>query len=219
MTYESDLVGSIGKFSRTSRLQIMKQLADDSELLTAVARQVSGNSETDTDRIKDDLGNLKTYLSKLTKQVETLVLQQSTNDTLRSSEVFTNTVQELEGKRRELQDQIRLRQRELDTIASDKTDPHELRRILSDFTLLHSKLEKNEKRRLNHLLFSGIISHLRRQQTGGDIEIRIRADGVMKKTWEDLKKVNRVVRIPGSHGSASRTRTCNPAVNSRMLYH
>ena len=78
-----------------------------------------------------------------------------------------------------------------------------------------------QKKRLNHALFSGIVSFIKRGEDKGEIEIKIRGDGSLKRTWEDLKKENQVrqVRTPGSFGSASRTRTCNPAVNSRMLYH
>ena len=71
-----------------------------------------------------------------------------------------------------------------------------------------------QKRRLNHALFSGIVSFIKRGEDKGEIEIKIRGDGSLKRTWEDLKKENQVrqVRTPGSFCSASRTRTCNPAV-------
>jgi len=73
-----------------------------------------------------------------------------------------------------------------------------------------------QKRRLNHALFSGIVSFIKRGEDKGEIEIKIRGDGSLKRTWEDLKKENQVrqVRTPGSLGSASRTRTCNPAVTA-----
>jgi hypothetical protein len=74
-----------------------------------------------------------------------------------------------------------------------------------------------QKRRLNHALFSGIVSFIKRGEDKGEIEIKIRGDGSLKRTWEDLKKENQVrqVRTPGSLGSASSPdsvgRTCNPS--------
>ena len=64
-----------------------------------------------------------------------------------------------------------------------------------------------QKRRLNHALFSGIVSFIKRGEDKGEIEIKIRGDGSLKRTWEDLKKENQVrqVRTPGSLGSARAT--------------
>ena len=82
-----------------------------------------------------------------------------------------------------------------------------------------SSLDNEHKRGLNHLIFSAITSYFKRGETTGEIEIGIRGNGAIKRTWEELKNVNREVRTPEYNGSTGRTRTCNPPVNSRMLYH
>ena len=83
---------------------------------------------------------------------------------------------------------------------------------MSNFLRLYDGFEKEEKRRLNHLIFAAITSTFERGETTGEIEIQIRGNGALKRTWEDLKKVNQaaMVRTSGGYGSTDRARTCIP---------
>jgi hypothetical protein len=78
-----------------------------------------------------------------------------------------------------------------------------------------------QKRRLNHALFSGIVSFIKRGEDKGEIEIKIRGDGSLKRTWEDLKKENQVrqVRTPGSLTSATLPNVRTPYLRLRLPVH
>ncbi len=89
--------------------------------------------------------------------------------------------------------------------------------MLSDFLSLYETFDKDRKRQLNQILFSAIISFFKRGTTEGELELRIRGNGVIKKTWEDIKKGNPIVRTSGSLGSASRTRTNVECINKANL--
>jgi hypothetical protein len=45
-----------------------------------------------------------------------------------------------------------------------------------------------KERRLDHALFSGIVSHINRGEHNGEIETRPRGNGSLKCTWKDIKK-------------------------------
>jgi hypothetical protein len=57
-----------------------------------------------------------------------------------------------------------------------------------------------QKRWLNHPLFSGMASFIKRVADRGEIEIMICGGGSLKWSWDDLNKENQVrqVRTPGS---------------------
>ena len=79
--------------------------------------------------------------------------------------------------------------------------------ILTDYLSLYETFDKDHKRQLNQILFSVIISYLKAGSTEGEIELRIRGNGVITKAWEDIKKGNQKVRTSGSLGFARHTKT------------
>jgi hypothetical protein len=58
--------------------------------------------------------------------------------------------------------------------------------VLQAFNNLYNSLEPAEKRRLNHLLLAEIRSHLKRGKDDGVIEVFIRSDGNIKRTWTEI---------------------------------
>ena len=48
-------------------------------------------------------------------------------------------------------------------------------------------MDKETRRRINHVLFAGIVSYFTRGSDAGELEIKIRGDGNVKKIWQDLK--------------------------------
>jgi hypothetical protein len=58
--------------------------------------------------------------------------------------------------------------------------------VLQAFNNLYNSLELEEKRRLNHLLLAEIRSHLKRGKDDGVIEVFIRSDGNIKRTWTEI---------------------------------
>jgi hypothetical protein len=140
---------------------------------------------------------------------------------LKDSDVLLRKIRDVEGRQEDIKNSIREKELQLEKIDDSNVDSTVLRDLMVDFIPLYGNLPKEEKKRLSHLIFAGITSNFKRGETTDEIEIQIRGNGVLKRTWEDLKKVNQVamVRTPGVIGSTGRARTCNPPVNSRMLYH
>jgi uridylate kinase len=68
-----------------------------------------------------------------------------------------------------------------------------------------------QKTWLNHALFSGMASFIKRVADRGEIEIMICGGGSLKRTWDDLNKVNQVrqVRTPGSLASGDASQCAN----------
>jgi hypothetical protein len=81
---------------------------------------------------------------------------------------------------------------------------------------MYETFNKDQKRQLNQILFSAIISFFKRRTTEGDLELRIRGNGVIKKTWEDIKKGNPMVRTSGSLGSATLPDVRTPYLRLRL---
>ncbi len=140
---------------------------------------------------------------------------------MKESETVTNAISDLEKQRFDLRDVIRQKEKALERVKTGKVDATVLKQMLSEYVELYQTYTPEQKRRVNHFVFGGIVSNFKRDEVSGDLEILIRGAGTIRKTWEEFKKENQVttVRTPGSLGSASRARTYNPAVNSRMLYH
>ena len=182
---------------------------------------MQGNSKDENEGLKREIGQLRKNDAQITKRLSNLVDQLSVNAKLRESETVTNAINDLEKQRFELRDLIRQKEKALERVQSGKVDVAVLKQMMSEYVELYQTYTPEQKRRVNHLIFGSIISNFKRDDESGDLEILIRGDGTIRKTWEEFKKENQVatVRTPGSLGSASRARTYNPAVNSRMLYH
>ena len=78
---------------------------------------------------------------------------------------------------------------------------------LSYYLLLDDNFDKDHRSQLSRILFAAIISSFKRGKTEGELELRIRCNGGMKKTWEDTKMGNPMLRTSGSHRSARHTIT------------
>jgi hypothetical protein len=78
-----------------------------------------------------------------------------------------------------------------------------------------------QKTWLNHALFSGMASFIKRVADRGEIEIMICGGGSLKRTWDDLNKLNQVrqVRTPGSLTSATRPNVRTPYLRLRLPVH
>jgi hypothetical protein len=106
---------------------------------------------------------------------------------------------------------------ESERLSAEDVDKEGLAVMDADFVSIYDGLDKEHKCRLNHLIFSSITSYFKRGETTGKLELR--GNGTLKKTWKERKDAYREVRTSEYLGSTGRARTCNPPVNSRMLYH
>ena len=68
-------------------------------------------------------------------------------------------------------------------------------------------MPQEDKIRFNQLLFVDIISYFNKNDKDGIIEIKIRGDGKLEKSWNEIKKANQLtlVRTSDGFGSAGRT--------------
>lgn len=112
-------------------------------------------------------------------------------------------------------------ERDRELAADQKLNKQGFRRILFDYVQIFPDLTSEEKNEFNRLLFQEIISNFNQNQDDGTIIIKMRGDGKLEKSWNQIKNANQLtlVRTSDGLGSASKTRTCNPSVNSRMLHH
>ncbi len=200
-------------------LSVAKGLVIDESFLDAVIRQMEGNSAIDTKQMDDDLRSLKTNLAKATNELENLIRLAASSSGNGQSEVLGKMIQERENDRASIKTRISKLEREREKVNAGKVDKQTIKNLMSEYSNLYHRFEKEQKKQLNQILFSAIISFLKRGTKEGEIELRIRGNGAIRKRWDDIKKGIPVVRTPGSLGSAGKTRTCNPPVNSRMLHH
>jgi site-specific DNA recombinase len=198
-------------------LQTMQELVDNKELMASIVRQMEGNSGQDVQKLKDEVRQLNTNFGKARGKMKNLLLRASEVTVLRNSDVFKKDVLELEEQMKDIKEQVRVRERQLEKVSLQSVDGEILRDVMSKFLQIFPAMEKEQKRRLNQVIFASITSYFERGKTDGHLDFHIRGNGTLQKTWEDMK--NPQVRTSGGFGSASRTRTYNPAVNSRMLYH
>jgi hypothetical protein len=198
-------------------LDTMQALVDNKELMDSIVRQMEGNSGQDAQKLKDEIRQLNANLGKTRNKMENLLLRASEVSVLRNSEVFKKNVLELEEQMKNIRDQVRVRERQLEKVSLESVDGEVLRDVMADFLRMFPTMEKEQKRRLNQVIFASITSFFERGKTDGHLDFHIRGNGTLQKTWDEMK--NPQVRTSGGFGSASRTRTYNPAVNSRMLYH
>jgi site-specific DNA recombinase len=195
----------------------MYEIVDNTELVDSVIRQLQGNSGMDVKGLKEEIKQLNVNLGKSKNKLDNLLVRASEVAILKNSEVFKKNVVDLEEQQRSIKDQLRIRERELEKISIEAIDGDVLRDVMGRFLQDFQTLDKESKRRLNQVIFASITSYFERGKTDGHLDFHIRGNGTLQKTWEEMK--NPQVRTSGGFGSASRTRTYNPAVNSRMLYH
>ncbi len=202
-------------------LDTMQFLVNNKEFLDSIARQISGNGGDSLSQLNTEITNYKRNYSVITKKLKSLVDKLSEDASLKKSETIGKTIHELEAQKSDLWVLIQKKEREKEKIEAGEVDTAVLKDMLLDYCRLYQNQTPLEKRRINHLIFSAIVSNFKRNEDVGYLEIQIRGDGTIRKTWDEIKKYQmaKQVRTSGSFRSKGRTRTYNPPVNSRMLYH
>jgi len=181
----------------------------DAEFYKAVVSHMKGNAGEEITKESARLNEMRINYTKIRSQAEALARRLMDDADLNSSRILGRNLLELEQNERTLREEIQKAERSIEDKKDARFDPDRLKGYLSDFTRVYEKMPLEKKRRLNHALFSGIVSYIKRGEDKGEIEIKLRGDGSLKRTWEDLKKENQVrqVRAPGSLGSARHTIT------------
>jgi hypothetical protein len=162
----------------------MRHLVKDDEFLRSVTKQMQGNSKDDNDLLSKEVQRLRKNEAQITKRLGNLVEQLSANAKLKESETITNAVIELEKQRFELRNLIRQKEKAMERVKIGNADVLVLKQMLSEYVELYHSYTPEQKRRINHLIFGGIVSNFKRNEVTGDLEILIRGDGTIRKTWE-----------------------------------
>ena len=111
------------------------------------------------------------------------------------------SLSELEKDARGIEEIIETKDYELKQLTTKGIDESTFKRNLTEFEHLYEDLNTEEKHRLNQLLFSEIVSYMKRGEDRGEIEIHIRADRMLRMTWEDIDKLRKIE--PKSTGNGS----------------
>ena len=202
-------------------LKVLDCLVREKEFFDAIYKQIGSNSSDSLQNLEDELKNLRINLSRIEKQIENLLSRLSEDESFTNSPAYRKKLDDLENQKIILTSMINDKDISIGQIKNSKIDKSKLRDILSEFASIYDGLDFERKKRLNHLIFSEIKSYYRTGEEDGVIEINLRGDGCLEKKWSEIKNANSkpTVRTSDIFGSASRTRTCNPSVNSRMLHH
>ena len=162
--------------------QIVPQMVVDREFYTAIVahtkENATGGIESEMARLRD----LKVNFARVRSQAETLARRLSANVDLKCSRILGRHLLELEQNEDLLQREIGQAERDLEARNEAKFDATLLKGFLKDFSQVYENLPLEKKRRLNHALLSGIVSFIKRGEDTGEIEIRIRGDGSLKRT-------------------------------------
>jgi DNA invertase Pin-like site-specific DNA recombinase len=193
-------------------MDVMRELVDNNDFLSSVATQLEGNSGKDMGELQGDLTKLKGNLSNLERRIENLIIQASKSPVIKKSDIFDKAFAELENQRATVTAEVSKKERELEKLDLEKVDKNALKDVLSEYIQLFKTFSTEQKRRLNQIIFSAIVSTFVRGKTDGYLDIHIRGDGTLRKTWEDLKKSPQV-RTSGGYGSGTgsitRTLSCS----------
>ncbi len=189
-------------------LDTLQFLVNDKEFLLSTTKQITGNSHKGVVKLKSDIANFKRNQTTISQQLRTLVNNLTDNPSLKGSDIIGKKIVELEREKIDITALIQKSERELERIQTSEVDTDILKEMLSEFCNLYDTYTPLQKRRLNHLIFSGIVSTFKRKEDSGYLEIQIRGDGSIKKTWDEIKKETQTakVRTSGSHRSATNTR-------------
>jgi site-specific DNA recombinase len=197
-------------------MDALQFLVNDDEFLNSITKQISGNAGDDINQLNTDITDLKRNQVKISQKLGSLMDRLTDDSKLKTSETVSKTIGDLENQKADIAILIQSKQRELEKAKTGEVDIAVLKEMLSDFCNLYVTYSPMEKRRLNHLVFAGIVSNFKRSEESGYLEIQIRGDGSIRKTWEEIKRKvqSAKVRTSGPSGSAGRARTYNPMINS-----
>lgn len=100
-------------------------------------------------------------------------------------------------------------ERDRELAADQKINKQGFRRILFDYVNIFPDLTSEEKNEFNRLLFQEIIYNFNQNQDDGTIIIKMRGDGKLEKSWNQIKNANLLseVRTIGGVSSANTIQT------------
>lgn len=193
----------------------------EDEFFDAIYNQIKFNNQEVIEELDKDLKELRYNKTKFETQRTNLLNAIKEGTKLGAIKSVEEDLERIENDIDFISIRIKSLERDRELAADQKINKQSLRRILFDYVKIYPGLTSEEKNEFNRLLFQEIISNFNQNQDDGTIIIKLRGDGKLEKSWNQIKNANLLseVRTIGGISSASKTRTCNPSVNSRMLHH
>jgi site-specific DNA recombinase len=166
--------------------RLISHLASDKDFFRAAVCQMKTNNSGEFENIKQQQKDLTHNLGKIKKELENLINFIGQNKELTESESFVIKIKKLEESKRQVEEKLTGINREIERMEKQRINETELRKVFRKFTQIYQSLPFDRKRRLNHLFFVEIISHLKRKEENGLLEFHIRSDGTLTTAWNDL---------------------------------
>lgn len=201
-------------------IQTIVHLIESDTFYQEVLKQIHFNKSDDLDTFGEELRNLKTNKTKLESQIKNLTERMANDTETTNSKIYSEPINIWEAEIERLSEEIIIKERRLEEIKENVFDKNELKNKLMKFVEIFRKQPVETQKRLTNLVFSEIVSEFKSNEKDGLITLKIRGKGNIDILWSEIKSANcKPVRTSAGSGSASKTRTYNPSVNSRMLYH
>ena len=199
----------------------MGSILSEDEFFDAIYNQIKFNNKEKIEELDKDLKELRSNKTKFETQRTNLLNAIKEGAKLGAIKSVAEDLEKIENDIDFISIRIKNLERDRELAADQKINKQSLRRILFDYVKIYPDLTPDEKIKFNQLLFQEIISNFNQNEEDGTLIIKLRGDGKLEKSWNKIKNANLLseVRTIGGVSSASRTRTCNPSVNSRMLHH
>lgn len=184
---------------------LIYSMVNESEFLTAIHDQISSNGKSELDSIDLELKNLKGNRTKLESENRNLLNAIKNYEGFHNLDSIGVELQKIELSITSVSQKINLLEVQRNLLTQKTIKKSDLRQILADYIHIHSQLSIEEKSRLNQLLFSEITSFFNKNDKDGKIVIKIRGDGKLEKSWNQIKNANQLtpVRTSDVLGSAN----------------
>ena len=167
--------------------QLIIHMATEDEFFKAIAKQLKTNSSDDVQELKQKLNEISGNLSSVTKEVDNLVKSIEISPDLKNILSVTKRIQENENLKKSLEEQIAKLQVQIDQRKKATINTTKLKSIYKEFKDIYPKLPNQLKAKVAKLLIEAIISHIKKRENGGKLEILLRGDGCIREVWDKIK--------------------------------
>ena len=196
------------------------QLVENNSFFEAAFKQIQFNKGDELKKFEEELTLLRSNKAKKETEIKNLEDQMAGDKNMKNTVVHLNIIERKQAEIDELGEVIRLKSRNISRIKGNIVDKDQLKNMLTNFIEIFRRQPIEIQKRLTSLIFTEIVSEFKSDDKDGLITLKIRGNGNIAKAWSEIKSAYcKPVRTPVGVGSASKTRTCNPSVNSRMLHH
>jgi len=162
-------------------------MATEDEFYKAATKQLRTNSSEDVQELKQRLKEMSGNLSNIAKEADNLVKLISISPDLKNIQSVTKRIQENEDLKKSLEEQITKLQAQIDQRKKTTINITKLKIIYKEFKDIYPRLPNQLKTKVSKLLIEAIISHIKKRENGGKLEILLRGDGYVREVWDKIK--------------------------------